>query len=94
MQICRPRNNRLRVIDEIRLVPDKDHLNIELRGELAGILALAMDRKKPGDLSAAGHAQQIKMVAGTRNQRYLQSFRSRIPIIPRPLTAATPVRIR
>jgi site-specific DNA recombinase len=55
------------LIDEIRLMPDKDRLNIELRGELAGILALAMDRKKPGDLSAAGQAQQIKMVAGTRN---------------------------
>jgi hypothetical protein len=70
---------------------DKDHLNIELRGELAGILALAMDRKKPGDLSAAGHAQQIKMVAGTRNNLY----RTQIYLpYSRPITAATPVRIR
>jgi hypothetical protein len=40
-----------------------------LKGELAGILALAADSKKPGDLSAAGLAEQIKMVAGTRNHR-------------------------
>ncbi len=39
-------------------------LRIELRGELAGILALAADSKKPGGLSAAGLAAQIKMVAG------------------------------
>jgi site-specific DNA recombinase len=42
------------LIDEIRLVPEKGELRVELRGELAGILALAADRKKPGGLSAAG----------------------------------------
>jgi site-specific DNA recombinase len=53
------------LIDEIRLVPDKGELRIELKGELAGILALAADSKKPGDRGAAGLAEQIKMVAGT-----------------------------
>jgi site-specific DNA recombinase len=52
------------LIDEIRLVPDDGRLHVELRGELAGVLALAADGKQPGDLSAAGRAQQIKMVAG------------------------------
>ena len=41
----------------------------ELCGGLAGILTLGADRKKPGGLSAAGLAEQIKMVAGTRNHR-------------------------
>jgi hypothetical protein len=53
------------LIDEIRLVPEAAELRVELKGELAGILALAADSKKPGDLSAAGLAEQIKMVAGT-----------------------------
>jgi site-specific DNA recombinase len=35
-----------------------------LKGELAGILALAADSKKPGSVRAAGLAEQIKMVAG------------------------------
>jgi site-specific DNA recombinase len=52
------------LIDEIRLVPDNGELRIELRGELAGILALAADSKKPGGLAAVGLAEQIKMVAG------------------------------
>jgi site-specific DNA recombinase len=52
------------LIDEIRLVAEDGQLRLELRGELAGILALAADKKKPGGLSATGLAQQIKMVAG------------------------------
>ncbi len=58
------------LIDEICLVPADGQLRVELRGELAGILALAADSKKPGGLSATGLAQQIKMVAGTRNHLY------------------------
>jgi site-specific DNA recombinase len=46
------------------LVPNGKALRIELKGELAGILALAAERQKPGGLSAAGLAEQIKMVAG------------------------------
>ena len=52
------------LIDSIRLVPEHGKLRVELRGALAGTLALAADRKKPGGLSAAGLAEQIKMVAG------------------------------
>jgi hypothetical protein len=38
-------------------VPEDGQLRVELRGELAGILALAADSKKPGGLSAAGLAE-------------------------------------
>jgi hypothetical protein len=75
------------LIDEICLMPDDGHLRVESRGELSGILALAADSKTPGGLSATGLAQQIKMVAGTGNQRYLQALRARIPILQRPPTA-------
>ena len=52
------------MIDKICLIPEGGQLRIELRGELAGILALCAAGKKPGDLSTAGLAEQIKMVAG------------------------------
>jgi site-specific DNA recombinase len=58
------------LIDGIRLVPEDGQLRLELRGELAGILALAADSKKLGGFSATGLAQQIKMVAGARNHLY------------------------
>ena len=54
------------LIDEIRLVPVDGELRIQIKGELAGILELceAGANQKPGGLSTAGLAQQIKMVAG------------------------------
>jgi hypothetical protein len=52
------------LIEEIRLVPESGKLRVELQGELAAILALAADKKKPGSAGAAGLAEQIKMVAG------------------------------
>jgi site-specific DNA recombinase len=54
------------LIDEITLTPDGGQLRINLRGELAGILALVSNSKKP-DLLGSG-SEQIKVVAGTRNQ--------------------------
>jgi hypothetical protein len=51
------------LIDEIRLVPEDGALKIELRGELAGILALASESTKARGLSTTGLAEQIKMVA-------------------------------
>ena len=58
------------LIEEVRLVPADGQLGIELKGELAGILALADGAKR----AAAPHEQtalQIKMVAGDlhRNSR-------------------------
>jgi site-specific DNA recombinase len=52
------------LIEEIRLIPEDGRLRIELRGELAGILALSAAGKKPGGFSAARLAKQIKLVAG------------------------------
>ena len=57
------------LIDEIRLVPEDGALKIELRGELAAILALTAESTKARGLSTTGLAEQIKMVAGTRNHR-------------------------
>ncbi len=51
------------LIDEIRLVPEGGALEIELRGELAGILALASESTKARGLPTSGLAEQIKMVA-------------------------------
>ena len=60
------------LIDEIRLVPADGELRIEIKGELAGILELCQEgtKRKPGGLSTAGLAEQIKMVAGARNHLY------------------------
>jgi hypothetical protein len=54
------------LIEVIRLVPDEGKLRIEIKGELAGILELCReaDKTKPGGLSTAGLAEQIKMIAG------------------------------
>ena len=52
------------LIDQVRLIPEDGRLRIELRGELAGILALSAAGKKPGSISANQLAEQIKMVAG------------------------------
>ena len=61
------------LIDEIRLVPREGELRIEIKGELASILELCREAnsKKPGGLSTAGLAEQIKMVAGEGNHRQL-----------------------
>ncbi len=51
------------MIDEVRVIPDANGLSIELRGELAGILNLCREGRKP-DQNGRAHAEQIKMVAG------------------------------
>ena len=51
------------LIEAIVLVPDQDSLKIEIRGDLAAILAYGEGRKKPGRTDRA-LAEQIKMVAG------------------------------
>jgi site-specific DNA recombinase len=61
------------LIEVILLEPDGDHLNITLKGDLAGMLSAARDSKRSpdtGDLLV-----QIKLVAGARNQHYLQLWR-------------------
>ena len=51
------------LVDEVRIVPTNGEITIELRGELAGILALA-DGAKKSARSPEDQALQIKMVAG------------------------------
>jgi site-specific DNA recombinase len=51
------------LIDAIVLIPDRNRLRVEVRGELAAILALAEGRKNPGPADRDS-AKQIKMVAG------------------------------
>ncbi len=54
------------LVDVIRLVPEDGELRIELRGALAGILALCAEGKQnqPGRFDAAGLDEQFKLVAG------------------------------
>ena len=54
------------LIDVIRLVPEDGALKVELRGELAGILALCAPNAKSRTLSdPAFVGRHLKMVAGT-----------------------------
>jgi site-specific DNA recombinase len=59
------------LVDAIVLTPEDGKLRIDLRGELAGILALCADKRKPGSVSGVGLAEQVKLVAGARNHRDL-----------------------
>jgi site-specific DNA recombinase len=58
------------LIDAVILTPVDGKVEIELRGDLAGILAVS-ETGKSNAFSPKEKALQIKMVAGTRNQRYL-----------------------
>ncbi|MGN8120088.1 hypothetical protein ACTJKX_38160, partial [Labrys sp. 22185] len=52
------------LMNEIVLTPEGGSLQIDVRGDLAGILAISLERKKPA--LGAGKSQ-LKMVAGARN---------------------------
>jgi hypothetical protein len=61
------------LIDSIVLIPDEGQLRIELRGNLAAMLTVAQQTKRSpetGDL-----LMPVQMVAGARNQHYLQLWR-------------------
>jgi len=55
------------LIDEIRLTPEEGRLEIDLAGDLAGILALTSGKTKP--ISSGDGLVPITLVAGTRNHR-------------------------
>ena len=57
------------LIDAIVLVPYDGRLRIEVRGDLAAILAFGEGRKNPGQVDRDS-AEQIKVVAGERNHLY------------------------
>jgi hypothetical protein len=50
------------LVETVHLVPDNGALRVEIRGELAGILALADSKKPAADIRDG--LEQIKMVAG------------------------------
>ena len=58
------------LVDEIILLPEDGELKIDVRGDLAGILSLAVERKKPAGqaglkrLATFGDPSQLPMVAG------------------------------
>ena len=56
------------LIEEIRLVPENGRLEIEVVGDLAGILALGGERKQP---AVGDGGLQVTLVEGTRNHREL-----------------------
>ena len=59
------------LVDRIELTPNQQgKLEIDLYGDLAGILSLAGKKDRPLDQSDPS-LQQVKVVAGARNQRYL-----------------------
>jgi hypothetical protein len=61
------------LIDMITLIPEQGALRIELTGNLAAMLGATVQSKRSpetGDLSL-----QVSMVAGARNQHYLQLWR-------------------
>jgi site-specific DNA recombinase len=60
------------LVDAILIVPAGNELRIELKGNLAAMLSAAQNAKRSpeGDLSL-----QIALVAGARNQHYLQLWR-------------------
>ena len=61
------------LIDEVRLIPENGQLRIEIRGALAGILALSAANDKTARVSTDGSIsvllEQVKMVAGARFER-------------------------
>ncbi|WP_449041221.1 hypothetical protein [Paracoccus sp. (in: a-proteobacteria)] len=68
------------LVKEIVLTPDPEsgELLIEVRGDLAGILGISLERKKPA--GEAGCAQ-FEMVAGACNQRFLRLVENEVPQI-------------
>ena len=69
------------LIDEVRLVPEDGQLRVEIRGALAGILALAAQNNKTVRVGTDGSVsvleRQIKLVAGAHNHLY----RTRLPVL-------------
>ncbi|MGE8585887.1 MAG: hypothetical protein ACN6O9_24290, partial [Agrobacterium tumefaciens] len=52
------------LVEDIILTPVDGKIEIDVRGDLAGILTIAVERKKPQE--GASSVSQVKMVAGAR----------------------------
>jgi site-specific DNA recombinase len=68
------------LIDKVRLIPEDGQLRVELRGALAGILALGANDKnhlrRGADGSVSVLCEQIKLVAGACNHRELTTLQT------------------
>ncbi|PIO99673.1 recombinase family protein [Pleomorphomonas carboxyditropha] len=62
------------LVQDIILTPKDDELKIDVRGDLAGILAISLKSKRPA--SEAGQSQ-VEMVAGRRTHQNLRMQKSR-----------------
>lgn len=68
------------LIEEVRILPEEgDAYQIELRGELAAILALAQEAKSA--VVSGQKALQIRMVAGARNPFCYMNRSRRVPAV-------------
>jgi hypothetical protein len=87
------------LIEKVIVTPTEAGIDVALYGELGALMALAEARKdgRPGSLKPG---RSLSVVAGERNQRYLQALRKQVPIcyrLPRryqgshPLGDASPI---
>jgi DNA invertase Pin-like site-specific DNA recombinase len=68
------------LIDEVRILPEEGAYQLELKGELAGILALA-EGAKNSRFPPEAKALQIKVVAGARNPFCYMNRSRRVPAV-------------
>ena len=68
--LTRPADLLRSLIERIELTPKKEDFEINLYGDLAGILSLAANKNRPLTESDPS-VQQVKVVAGARNHREL-----------------------
>ena len=64
------------LVDQIVLTPVEGKVEIDVQGDLAGILTISTQSKNP---AAGATGSQVKMVAGAHNQRYLRLVEQQIP---------------
>jgi len=77
------------LIERVVRHPAKKGFEVELIGEIAAMVDLGAQNKKAGPAGSAvpdAYRSSVKVVAGARNQRYLQGLVSRIPLVNSPLT--------
>lgn len=63
------------LVKEIVLTPEDGHLQIDVRGDLAGILSISLERKR---LARGASQSQFELVAGARNYRYRHSLHTAV----------------
>ena len=68
------------LVDKIMLRPEAGALRVDLKGELAGILAIAQSKAAAPGVWSGRLVEQVKMVAGARNRLYLLLFAPALPL--------------